>query len=727
MWYNTEGDNVQIYDSLNSQQQKAVFSNQKYVRVIAGAGSGKTRVLTLRIVHLIVDQQVFPSKICALTFTNKASNEMKSRLKEYLGQAGSGVWLSTIHSLCVRILREDINALDYPRNFTILDATDQRSVLKEAYREFGFEVKELSFNSVLDYIGNNKGAEISPKRAYDLAYSSDLELKKAKLYEYYDNRLKKMYALDFDDLLLFTVRLFKTHSAILEKWQGRHSHYLVDEYQDIDHIQNELISLLVSTKNSLYVVGDPDQTIYTWRGADVNIILDFVKTYKPNETVMLTQNYRSTNQILQGANTLISHNKYREDKELFTELESDDKILHMTLNSQEEEGNWIVSKIQQLIKEDVSYSDIAVLYRSNYLSRAVEKALMLNSIPYIIYGGLRFYDRAEIKDVLSYLRMLVVGDDLSFMRTVNLPKRGLGPKTIDKIREVANLHGCSLYEASKNYSPLSGRLENSLAGYVALIEHLKVQSLEKPLDKLITDILDLSRLREHYEEQHELDRVENVKELISDAQSFINTFPEATLDEYLQSVALYGDKNETAPEVVQLMTIHASKGLEFDHVFICGLSEGVFPNERAMSDGKRGLEEERRLAYVAMTRAKKRLYLTDAQGFSFVLNKGQVTSRFIHEIDEEVIDHHQMGTYGQVEMKLSPSQANSYLRGGQKPNSQSVSYRKGDIVIHTTFGEGIIINIEDGLANIAFSHPYGLKMIVLNHPALSKKEKKHDA
>lgn len=727
VWYNIVGDNVQIYDSLNPQQQKAVFSNHKYVRVIAGAGSGKTRVLTLRIVHLISDLNVAPYKICALTFTNKASNEMKERLKAYLGEAGSGVWLSTIHSLCVRILREDINALDYPKNFTILDATDQRAVLKEAYREFGYDVKEISFNQALDYIGNNKGAEISVKRAFELAYSSEHEIKKAKIYEYYDNRLTQMYGLDFDDLLLFTVRLFKKHPSILEKWQKRHDHYLVDEYQDIDHIQNELIKLLVSTRNSLYVVGDPDQTIYTWRGADVNIILDFVKLFKPSETVLLTQNYRSTNSILKGANALISHNKYREDKELFTEIESEDKILHMTLNSSEEEANWIVSRIEHLYQEDTPYQNMAILYRSNYLSRAIEKGLILNSIPYVIYGGTRFYDRAEIKDVLSYLRMCVIADDLSFLRTVNLPKRGLGPKTIDKLRAISLEKNCTLYEVAKNYSPLTGQQGANLAGYVALIEKLKVRSLEKPLDKLITDILDLSLLRDYYQENNELDRVENVKELISDAQSFINTYPEANLDEYLQSVALYGDKSETAPDAVQLMTIHSSKGLEFDHVFICGLSEGVFPNERAMSDGKRGLEEERRLAYVAMTRAKKRLYLTDAQGFSFVLNKGQVTSRFLSEIDDEVIDHQQMGYYGQVEAKPSAIERNSILRAGRISNAPTTNYKKSDIVVHTTFGEGIIIKIEDGMADIAFNHPYGIKTVVLNHPAISKKERKYDA
>lgn len=717
---------MEIYDSLNPQQQKAVFSKEKYIRVIAGAGSGKTRVLTLRIAHLIMDHQALPYRICAITFTNKASNEMKERLQSYIGEVGSGVWLSTIHSLCVRILREDINALDYPRNFTILDATDQKTVLKEAYRLFEYDVKEISLNSALNYISNNKGAQISVKRAFEMAYNSDIELKKAKLYEYYDNRLKKMYGLDFDDLLLFTVRLFNTHPAILQKWQQRFDHILVDEFQDIDHLQYTLIRQLVGSKNTLYVVGDPDQTIYTWRGADVNIILDFKKHFKPNETIYLTQNYRSTSNILQGANALISHNKYREEKDLFTELESEHKILHMSLNSQEEEANWIVSRVLEIEASGVPYNDIAVLYRSNYLSRAIEKALILNSIPYVIYGGLRFYDRAEIKDVLSYLRMLVVADDLSFLRTVNLPKRGLGPKAIDRLRAVSIDKQISLYEVAKNYNPFTGQQQASLAGYVALIEKLRVLSLEKTLDQLISDILDLSLLRDHYTQAHELDRVENVKELISDARSFMNMYPEANLEEYLQSVALYGDKSEIVEDALQLMTIHASKGLEFDHVFICGLSEGVFPNERSMSEGKSGLEEERRLAYVAMTRARKRLYLSDYQGFSFVLNKGQVTSRFVHEIDEDVIEHQQMGFYGQIETKRSARETNNLLRAGHRGEKQ-IRYQKGDVVIHTTFGEGIVIRLDDGFADIAFNHPHGLKTIVTNHPALSKKEKQYDA
>lgn len=716
---------MEIFDSLNPEQQRAVFCDKPYVRVIAGAGSGKTRVLTLRMVHYIQNLGIFPNKICALTFTNKAAREMKERLESYLGPQSSGVWLSTIHSLCVRILREDIGALNYPRNFTILDASDQRSVLKDAYREFEYDVKEISFNQALDYIGNNKGAEISVSRAYELAYKSDIEMKKAKLYEYYDNRLKEMYGLDFDDLLLFTVRLFKKHPAILQKWQGRHSHLLVDEFQDIDHIQYTLIKQLVGSSNDLYVVGDPDQTIYTWRGADVNIILDFIKHFTPNETVLLTQNYRSTNTILQGANSLISHNEYREEKELFTELSSDDKIIHMTLNSSEEEANWIVSRIRNNFLDGVPYNEMAVLYRSNYLSRAIEKSLMVHSIPYVIYGGLRFYDRQEIKDVLSYLRMLVVGDDLSFMRTINLPKRGLGQKTTDKIRAVAKENNCTLYEAIVNYSPLTGNAQNQVASYIMLIEQLKVYSLEQPLDKLITAILDKSGLREHYTANNELDRIENVKELISDAQSFMNMYPEATLEDYLQSVALYGDKNEIVQDAIQLMTIHASKGLEFDHVFICGLSEGVFPNERAMNEGKRGLEEERRLAYVAMTRARKRLYLSDAQGFSFVLNKGQVTSRFIAEIDEDVIDHQQMGSYGNVEKAYSPKEMSQRIRTGAP--ARVIRYRKGDVVTHTTFGEGVILKINDGFADIAFNHSIGIKTLVLNHPSLSKKERKYDA
>ena len=722
--------NMNGYDSLNPNQQKAVFSTAKYIRVIAGAGSGKTRVLTLRMVHLIQDVGIPAHRLCAITFTNKAANEMKERLNNTIGDAGSGVWLSTIHSLCVRILREDISGLNYPRNFTICDSNDQKAILKQAYKELDIDLKEFSYSYMLSYISNNKGAEISPQRALEMAGRFEEDVKKSKIYDFYETRLKKMYALDFDDLLLFTVRLFKTFPTTLKKWQKRLDYLLVDEFQDVDHIQYTLVKQLAGSDNGLFVVGDPDQTIYTWRGADVNIILDFKKQFSPVETIVLNQNYRSTKTILDGANALIKNNKYREDKELFTHNKSTDKIVHMSTNSQEEEASWISTKIKDLA-QSTDYRNIAVVYRSNYLSRSIEKSLLMNGIPYVIFGGIRFYDRAEIKDTMSYLRMIVTADDLSFLRTINTPKRGLGDKAVNQINEKSIQENCSLYDAAKDYKIFSGSNQLKVRAYVELIETLKLKAETDSLEDLISDILDLSGMRQSFEDNHEQDRLENVKELISDASSFIKMFPEATLEDYLETVALYGDKNELINNAVSLMTIHASKGLEFDYVFIASMNEGVFPNERAMSEGKRGIEEERRLAYVAMTRARKRLFISDAQGFSYVLGKAQTASRFIDEIDSDAIEHHRISSYGQVIKATPKEELQAYLRGQEttisSQTSKKTKYKKGDVIIHTSFGEGIIISIDDGFASVAFNHPFGMKKLVLSHPSIMKKEKSYGA
>lgn len=712
---------MDYYDKLNPQQKTAVFSTSPYVRIIAGAGSGKTRVLVLRLVHLIKDIGMAPHRLCAITFTNKAAREMKERIDEYLGDEGSGVWISTIHSLCVRILREDITALNYPRNFTICDAEDQRTILKEAYKEFDIERRQYSYSYMLSYISNNKGAEVTVERAFELAGSHQDEQLKAKVYQYYENRLQKMYALDFDDLLLFTARLFRTSADVLKKWQGRYDSICVDEFQDVDHIQYEIITQLAGKDNELYVVGDPDQTIYTWRGADVNIILDFSKRFKPTETITLTQNYRSTMPILKGANALIKNNKYRIDKELFTEIKSQDNIYHMTLGSADEEATWVASKIVDLKTDGLEYKDIAVLYRSNYLSRSIEQKLNFRKLPYIIHGGIRFYERKEIKDTISYLRMLTHQDDLSFQRTINQPKRGIGDKSIDKIRERARQLDVSMYQTIVSEPDiLSGRQKAALLDYIRLIETLQEQLDQTAFDRLVSNVLDESGLRQSYEDLNELDRVENIKELIGDARSFMDTYPDGTLEDYLEMVALYGDRGENLGDAISLMTIHSAKGLEFPVVFVIGMSEGVFPNERVLTEGKRGIEEERRLAYVAFTRAKQKLYLTEHNGYSFVQGSGLRTSRFIREIDDDVIDHHQLGTYGQLMEKKPQEQINDRLKGISKRER----FKKGDIVTHTTYGEGYIIDINDGIGQIAFNHPIGIKKVMLSHDAITKKKKK---
>lgn len=689
-------------DKLNKQQKEAVTSDDKYIRVIAGAGSGKTRVLVTRIAYLIDNKLTYPNKILAITFTNKAANEMKKRISLILDDASVSTWISTIHSFCVRVLREDILSLGYPRNFTIMDDTDQKQILKEAYKELSVDSQYISYSSALDYISNNKVAGISYDRAIDFAKGFYGEEIKAKLYKYYCIRQESMYALDFDDLLLYVLRLFKSFSEILEKWQNRFSHILVDEFQDIDNVQYEIIKLLCGSYNSLYVVGDPDQTIYTWRGANVNIIMDFDKDFKGCKTVILNENYRSGKYILNGANSLIKNNKYRVEKDLFTNSSNDEKIGYYSAVSEEFEAKWIANKIKEGLKDNKKYSDFAILYRSNYLSRSIEKTLVEERIPYVIYGGIKFYDRAEIKDMLAYLRLVISGDDLAFYRVVNKPKRGIGNKTIETIREHSSKLNISMYEYSKDND-----VNSKIKSFIDMIEDFKVKVNEMDIEKFFQYVLDKTGYRSELEKDHEIERLENVKELINDIREFLNSNIDAGLDEYLQVVSLYGDKdNPLNTDNVSLMTIHSSKGLEFDTVFVCGMSEGVFPSERSVEEGRQGVEEERRIAYVAFTRAKNKLYLTNSNGFSYILNKAKVKSRFVEEIDSEYLD----------DLNARPIKAVSM----SESNRVDSIYVKGDKVEHKLFGEGIVIKVENGFVTIAFKYPYGVKTLLSSHPSFRK-------
>ncbi|MFI3284327.1 MAG: UvrD-helicase domain-containing protein [Erysipelotrichaceae bacterium] len=721
---------MSILDGLNPNQKQAVLSDEKYIRVIAGAGSGKTRVLTSRITHLIQDEQVMAYRILAITFTNKAANEMKERIMKMLDDPNTQVWISTIHSLCVRILREDIASLGFPKNFTIIDTEDQKSILKEAYAALNIDKSKVSFASALNYISNNKTARIMPDKAMDFASDMLGEKEKAYVYEYYVQRLKQMYALDFDDLLLYTVQLFETYEVIQEKWARRFHYIHVDEFQDIDEIQYQLIRYLAGNQNSLYVVGDPDQTIYTWRGADVNIIMNFEKDFKPSKTIILNENYRSTNAILNGANSLIKNNRNRYEKDLFTQKQGGHKIIHHSLANEEYEGYWIATEIKRLQREGVALRDIGILYRSNYLSRSLEKAMVEHQIPYVIFGGIRFYERAEVKDSLSYLRMILLNDDLAFKRVVNTPKRGIGNKTIDTIFEKANQERCTMYEVVKDFDLFTGKTKVVLDQFVRMIESWKTRAKDMDIETTLQMCLEESGYTRYLEGGQETDRLENIKELLGDIESFQENYPEATLDEYLQLVSLYGDKSQYESGIfVQMMSIHAAKGLEFDYVFVVGMSDGVFPSERSMSDGIKGIEEERRLAYVAMTRARKQLFLSDAAGFSYVLNKPRVTSRFVDEIDEEHIEHLNQATRNNPTRSIYSSQkkevqstTKSAIMSASTTSSSSKSkrFRKGDKVKHNMYNEGVIISINDDMMQIAFSYPHGLKKISTKFKGLEK-------
>ena len=708
------------YSSLNDKQKEAVIDDSKHLRIIAGAGSGKTRVLTMRIAYLIEQKHINPKNVLAITFTNKAANEMKNRISEMLGEAGDGAFISTIHSLCVRILKEEIGVFGYPKNFTIVDADDQKTILKEAYKEFNIDKKDLSYGSALDYIANCKYEELSYEKAMDQAYGEKKLVDKANVYKYYDERLKSLYALDFDDLILFTVRLFKLHKDILKKWSSKFIYIHVDEFQDIDKTQYELIKLLSSTHDNVYVVGDPDQTIYTWRGADVNIIVNFDKDFKNTKTIILNQNYRSTNNILEGANSLIKYNKSRVPKDLFSENGDGDKIVHKTLPDETSEAYYVVSCIQSLLKQGYEYNDIAILYRSNYLSREVEKVFIENRIPYVIYGGIRFYERMEVKDILSYLRLIVTGDDLAFQRVINQPKRGIGQKSIDTIFSLAKENNISMYEVVKQ--GLFAKNQSVLESFVDMVERWKSSLDGKPLEEVLTDVFEQSGYRSMLEKENEIERIENVKSLIDDIKDYQETYPGSTLADYLSMISLYTDKaNTDGSASVSLMTIHASKGLEFKVVFVVGLSEGIFPSERTMLEQK-GVEEERRLAYVAYTRAKEKLTLTDTSSFSYVVNSAKTTSRFVNEVDEKYIEHLDKPVLKQQSVFDVPftTKISSIEPKKETPRRPS-RYRKSDVVIHKIFGEGVVVKCDGDFVTVAFSYPHGTKTIKADHPSIRKK------
>lgn len=728
---------------LNTNQKEAVLSDDQYLRIIAGAGSGKTRVLTMRIVYLIEDEDVRPYKILAITFTNKAANEMKERLSKMLEEGNEPRWISTIHSLCVRILREDISVLGYPKSFTIMDADDQKSVVKEAIKQLNLQDSKLTPGEVVGYISNNKTAQISVEAAKKMAGKFTDDTDKAKIYEYYMNRQKAMFALDFDDLILKTVTLFSQYPSIVEKWQRRFEYVLVDEFQDIDNLQYKLIRFLTGKNTSLYVVGDPDQTIYTWRGANVDIIMHFEKDFPNVKTIMLNENYRSTEAILSVSNSVIQNNQNRLKKELFTSKKNEDKVIHFGAESEEYEDAWIAGEIQRLHNAGKKYSDIAILYRSNYLSRGLEKSMIDLRIPYIIYGGIRFYERMEVKDALCYLRMVVTNDDLALQRILNRPKRGIGGKTMDNIVDEARRNNTTMYEVLKKNEIFSGKAKKTIEEFVSMVERWKQieQNNEMPLDKLLEKIVEESGIKAMCEadEEKKDERLLNLKALQEDLQSFTNNNPDLHLDEYLQNIALYTDReNGQITECVQLMTVHAAKGLEFDTVFVTDLNEGIFPNARSVDDSRHGMEEERRLAYVAFTRAMNHLYVCEAGGFSFIIQGQRRTSRFIKEMNQDYMVE-AAGSFNQRGVITSSNPTKTFKNSFadfmsfqdeadeipspihvEQPKPSKTKFKKDDIVIHPKFGEGVVIKAKREMLDIAFSYPYGIKKIAI-FPGLKKK------
>ena len=564
---------------LNKNQKEAATYLDSHLRIIAGAGSGKTRVITYRIAYLIDEIGVDPRKILAITFTNKAANEMKERVVDLLGVHALGSLICTIHSLCVRILRQHINVINYPSNFTIMDEEDQKALIKKIYNQLQIDAKTISIKSMIATISNYKMADITPEKALEFAGSFQGEIKKAKVYKEYLEYQENHFLLDFDDLLLKTVYIFENYPDVLEKWQYRFQYIHVDEFQDVGNIEYRLVKLM-SDKAITCVVGDPDQTIYSFRGANVNYILDFDKDFKPCKTIILNQNYRSTGNILNISNCLIRKNQNRLEKELFTEATGGGEVIHYTAKNEQDEAEYICSEIEKIISDvdGVNYRNFAILYRANYLSRTIEQCLISHGIDYRIFGGLKFFSRKEIKDALSYLQLVCNGEDLAFERIINVPSRGIGKKTMENIQAVAKNNHVSLYEALTLFSDqikLSSKAKKEIRILVAAIEKAKQSNLplHEMFENLMNDIGYIEMLNKNLEEN----RIDNIHELQRSIYEFENQNPDlATIENYLQEIALYTDNDDNDDsQYVSLMTIHMAKGLEFDYVFVLGLSEGI--------------------------------------------------------------------------------------------------------------------------------------------------------
>ena len=693
--------------NLNERQKAAVIHTEGSLSIVAGAGSGKTRTLTHKLAYLIDEIKIAPYKLLAVTFTNKAANEMRERVVNLVGDKASSATISTYHSLCVKILRQEIGFFDLPRNFNIIDTIDQRQVLRPIYKKYNLKIRTLPFSQMIHYISKNKIKNNSPEYLIQTA-KNDNEKIPALIFQDYEDSLKRSKSLDFDDLLLYVARLFKNSKEARDKWSKRFQYVLVDEFQDTSLIQYEIIKVLASSKN-ITIVGDPDQTIYTWRNADSTLIKKFNHDFSGNDVVKLEQNYRSTKTILTAANKLIKHNPNREEKNLFTEQNLGEGISFFHGRSEDAEGRWIANKIKDLQKNGVQLRDIAILYRSNYLSQALERQMIKNNVNYVIYGGIRFYERQEIKDCIAYLKLINNGDDVSMDRVINIPSRKIGIVALEKLNAFASKKKIGLTETLFKFNhdlPISKNQKNELNIFLNNIakhrQALKTNSIFNTLDSFIKNINYISTINT-IEDQS---KIENIKELIKSIQSWEQNNPDSSLDDYLAEISLYTDRekgNSVRDQYISLMTVHSAKGLEFDHVFISSFSEGIFPSSRTINESKEGLYEERRLAYVAITRAKKQIYISTSKGYNIDFKTQKKPSRFIKELGIDIRNH-----------------SSEFIA----PTDFKDNYEKdrnlleGDIVEHIKFGLGTVVSLHGETIEIAFKAPHGLKSMMKNHKSI---------
>ncbi|HGA4198826.1 TPA: DNA helicase PcrA [Streptococcus agalactiae] len=751
---------------MNDKQAEAVQTTDGPLLIMAGAGSGKTRVLTHRIAYLIDEKYVNPWNILAITFTNKAAREMRERAIA-LNPATQDTLIATFHSMCVRILRREADYIGYNRNFTIVDPGEQRTLMKRIIKQLNLDTKKWNERSILGTISNAKN-DLLDEIAYEKQAGDMYTQVIAKCYKAYQEELRRSEAMDFDDLIMMTLRLFDQNKDVLAYYQQRYQYIHVDEYQDTNHAQYQLVKLLASRFKNICVVGDADQSIYGWRGADMQNILDFEKDYPQAKVVLLEENYRSTKKILQAANNVINHNKNRRPKKLWTQNDEGEQIVYHRANNEQEEAVFVASTIDNIVREQgKNFKDFAVLYRTNAQSRTIEEALLKSNIPYTMVGGTKFYSRKEIRDVIAYLNILAnTSDNISFERIVNEPKRGVGPGTLEKIRSFAYEQNMSLLDSSSNVmiSPLKGKAAQAVWDLANLILTLRSKLDSLTVTEITENLLDKTGYLEALQVQNTLEsqaRIENIEEFLSVTKNFddnseITVEGETGLDRlsrFLNDLALIADTDDSATETaeVTLMTLHAAKGLEFPVVFLIGMEEGVFPLSRAIEDADE-LEEERRLAYVGITRAEQILFLTNANTRTlFGKTSYNRPTRFIREIDDELIQHQglarpvnssfgvkyskeqptQFGQGMSLQQALQARKSNSQpqvtaqLQALNANNSHETSWEIGDVATHKKWGDGTVLEVSGSgkTQELKINFPgIGLKKLLASVAPISKKE-----
>ncbi len=696
-------------DNLNEKQKEAVVNIDGPMLILAGAGSGKTKVLTTKIAYLI-EQGVDPTNILAITFTNKAANEMKSRVEMMIGLDTKRIQISTFHSFGLSIIKKHYNILGYKSNFTIIDSDDTLSLVRRILKDMNLDPKFYNPKTIRNKISSAKNELIVPEKLENFI-NNEIDEVVVNVYKEYQKKLKANNSLDFDDLLMMPIILFNENKEILKYYQERFKYILVDEYQDTNEVQYMLTKMLSAKHKNICVVGDPDQSIYGFRGSNYRNILNFEKDYKNTKVILLEQNYRSTKNILFAANDVIKNNKNRKEKKLWTDNNIGDKIKYKRCDDEIEEAYYVVSKIKSLRENNIPLDEIAVLYRTNAQSRNIEEALLKENIPYKVVGSFYFYNRKEIKDLISYLKLIYnSNDDMSLNRIINVPKRGIGLKTLENLTTKANILNESIFNTIESGKELE---------FKKLILELQEKSEDLSLTELVDLILDKTGMKKELELEDTIEsqsRLENLEEFKSITRNFENTYGIISLSDFLDEISLVSDveehKNQT--DVVTLMTIHSAKGLEFDYVFIVGLEDGIFPHSMALYNPNE-IEEERRLCYVAITRAKRNLSLINTKKrLLYGKDNYNPPSRFIGEIDDEYLDKEEIKNQNKKDYKENSRKASKNIINIDE------EYRLGEKVKHDEFGEGVIITIDKSILTIAFSHPYGIKKIIKGHKSIKK-------